>query len=101
MESKKTQVLNFEDLKQTAKKYKFVRMKLSKLGEQVVVVDGTILFYIAQRNYGLGFQINNVDGWITKRITTKNQLQKKFDTMEKLHNANKQVFQARVDLCNL
>ena len=71
---------------------------MSKLGWLVVEVDGTNLFNVAQSKHGLGFQINNVDTWVTQRITTKKQLQKEFDTIKKLHNTNEQVLQAREDL---
>lgn len=90
--------LTFEDLKQLIKRYKFIKSKISKLGELVVEVDGTNLFYVAQRKYGLAFQINNIDHWITQRVTTKEQLQNKVDIIKRLHEANKDVLQARQDL---
>ena len=90
--------LTFEDLKQLIKHYKFIKSKISKLGELVVEVDGANLFYVAKRSYGLGFQINNIDHWITQRITTKEQLQNKVDIIKRLHEANKDVLQARQDL---
>ena len=90
--------LTLDDLKKDLKRYKFIKTKMSKLGELVIEVDGTILFYVAKRQYGLAFQINNVDHWVTKRITNKEQLENKVDAMKKLHNANEQVSQARRDI---
>ena len=86
--------LTLDDLKKGLKRYKFIKTKMSKLGELVVEVDGTNLCYVAQRKYGLALQINNVDHWVTQRITTKEQLKNKVDAMKKLHNANESVKQA-------
>ncbi len=90
--------LTLDDLKKDLKRYKFIKTKMSKLGELVVEVDGTNLCYVAQRKYGLAFQINNVDHWVTQRITTKEQLENKVDIIKKLHTANEQLLQARKDL---
>ncbi|UCB58824.1 MAG: hypothetical protein JSV67_00570 [Thermoplasmatales archaeon] len=90
---KKTITLSFEELKPYIDK-SYIKTKISKLGETIIYVDDTIVYYIAQRKYGLAFQTIKDDSWKTTRITTKEQLQRKFDAMEKLHNANKSVKQA-------
>ena len=87
---KKTITLSFEELKLYIDK-SYIKTKTSKLGENILYVDGKIVYYIAQRKYGLAFQILNGDSWKTTRVTTKEQLQKKFDAIEKLHNANESV----------
>jgi hypothetical protein len=93
-----TDTLTFEDLKQLIKQFKYIQTKISKLGELVITVDGDNLLYVAQRKYGLALQINNIDGWITKRITTKQQLEDKIDILKKLHKANDELLQYRKDL---
>ena len=90
---KKSEQLSFEDLKQYIDK-PFIKTKTSKLGETVLYVDNHIVTYIAQRSYGLAFQTLNGNSWKTTRITKKEQLQKKFDAIEQLHNANESVKQA-------
>jgi hypothetical protein len=62
--------LSFDDLKQLIKDYKYIKTKISKLGELIIEVDGTNLIYISPRKYGLGFQINADNKWVTQRITT-------------------------------
>ena len=90
---KKAIVISFEDLELYIDK-SYIKTKTSKLGETVLYVDDHIVSYIAQRKYGLALQTPNGDSWKTTRITTKEQLQKKFDAMERLHNANESVKQA-------
>ena len=90
---KKVIIISFEDLGPFVDKL-YIKTKTSKLGETVLCVDNHIVSYIAQRKYGLAFQTPNGDSWKTTRITTKEQLQKKFDAMERLHNANESVKQA-------
>ena len=90
---KKSKELSFEDLTPYIDK-SYIKTKTSKLGETVLYVDDHIVSYIAQRKYGLAFQTPNGDSWKTIRITKKDQLQKKFDAVERLHNANESVKQA-------
>jgi len=90
---KKSKQLSFEDLIPYIDK-SYIKTKTSKLGETILYVDDRIVSYIAQRKYGLAFQTINGDSWKTTRITKKEQLQKKFDAIEQLHNANESVKQA-------
>jgi hypothetical protein len=57
--------LTFDDLKNLIKDYKYIKTKINKLGELVIEVDGTNLIYISPRKYGLGFQINADNKWVT------------------------------------
>ena len=90
---KKSKQLSVEDLAPYIDK-PFIKTKTNKLGETVLYLDNRIVSYIAQRSYGLAFQTLNGNSWKTTRITKKEQLQKKFDAIEQLHNANESVKQA-------
>jgi len=90
--------LTFDDLKQLIKDYKYIKTKISKLGELVIEVDGTNLIYISPRKYGLGFQINADDKWITQRIITNEQLQMKVEKLKELHNTNVKLLKLRKEL---
>jgi len=90
---KKSKQLSLEDLTPYLDK-SYIKTKTSKLGETVLYVDNHIVSYIAKRKYGLAFQTLIGDSWKTTRITKKEQLQKKFDAIEQLHNANESVKQA-------
>jgi len=90
---KKSKQLSFEDLGPYVDK-SYIKTKTSKLGETILYVDDHIVSYIAQRKYGLAFQTLNGDSWKTTRLSKKEQLQKKFDAIERLHNANESVKQA-------
>jgi hypothetical protein len=90
--------LSFDDLKQLIKDYKYIKTKISKLGELIIEVDGTNLIYISPRKYGLGFQINADNKWITQRISTNEQLQNKVEKIKELHNANVKLLQLRKEL---
>jgi hypothetical protein len=90
--------LSFDDLKQLIKDYKYIKTKISKLGELIIEVDGTNLIYISPRKYGLGFQINADNKWVTQRITTNEQLQNKVEKIKELHNANVKLLQLRKEL---
>jgi len=93
-----TNILTFEDLNQLIKQHPFIKSKNSKLGEIVVEVDGTNLLYVAQRKFGLAFQTYNNDHWVTQRITSKEQLQNKFDLIEKFHELNKEIIHTKKEL---
>jgi len=88
-------ILTFDELKQLIKDYKYIKTKINKLGELIIEVDGVNLIYISPRKYGLGFQINADNKWVTQRITTNEQLQNKVDKMKELHNANKRLLQLK------
>ena len=90
--------LTFDDLKQLIKDYKYIKTKISKLGELVIEVDGTNLIYISPRKYGLGFQINADDKGITQRIITNEQLQMKVEKLKELHNTNVKLLKLRKEL---
>ena len=90
--------LTIDDVKQMLQDYKYIKTKISKLGELIIEVDGTNLIYIAPRKYGLGFQINADNKWVTQRITTNEQLQNKIEKIKGLHNANKKLLQLRKEL---
>jgi len=90
---KKSKELSFEALTPYIDK-SYIKTKTSKLGETILYVDDHIVSYIAQRKYGLAFQTPDGNSWKTTRITKKEQLQKKFDAIEQLHNANESVKQA-------
>ena len=91
-------ILTFDELKQLIKDYKYIKTKINKLGELIIEVDGVNLIYISPRKYGLGFQINADNKWVTQRITTNEQLQNKVDKMKELHNANKRLLQLKKEL---
>ena len=90
--------VTIDDLKQLIKDYKYIKTKISKLGELVIELDGANLVYISPRKYGLGFQINADNKWVTQRIVTNKQLQNKVEKMKELHNANKRLLQLRKEL---
>ena len=90
--------LTIDDLKNLIKDYKYIKTKINKLGELIIEVDGTNLIYISPRKYGLGFQINTDNKWITQRITTNEQLQMKVEKIKELHNANKKLLQLKKEL---
>jgi len=90
--------LTIDDLKQLIQDYKYIKTKINKLGELIIEVDGVNLIYISPRKYGLGFQINADNKWVTQRITTNEQLQNKVDKMKELHNANKRLLQLKKEL---
>lgn len=93
-----SKVLTFEDLNQLIQQRPFVKSKNSKLGEIVIEVDGVNLLYVAQRKYGLAFQSLNKNKWVTQRITSKEQLQNKFDLIEKFHELNKEIIHTKKEL---
>ena len=91
-------ILTFEDLNQLIQQRPFIKSKNSKLGEIIIEVDGTNLLYISQRKYGLAFQSLNKNKWVTQRITSKEQLQNKFDLIEKFHELNKEIIHTKKEL---
>jgi len=90
--------LTFDDLKQLIQDYKYIKTKIDKSGELVVELDGVNLIYISPRKYGLGFQANVDDKWITQRITTNQQLKNKIDKIRELHNTNQKLLQLKKEL---